>query len=92
MWHWHSNGTGVAEVMPSKVSLVTQLFLNPERKRRRERDVEQADIMQMRMTTDEAKRREERYKSGIAVASNVKDFLCVSIYINTQIKLRIQTS
>lgn len=42
LWHWNSNGTGVAEVMPSKVCLVTQLFLNPERKRRRERNVEHA--------------------------------------------------
>lgn len=31
--HWHSDGTGVAEVMPSKACLVTQLFLNPEIKR-----------------------------------------------------------
>lgn len=28
----HSNGTGVAEVVPCKACLVTQLFLNPESK------------------------------------------------------------
>lgn len=61
-WLWHSKGTGVAEVMPSKVGLVTQLFLNPERKRRWERNVEQAEVMWMRTKADDERRRKKYRK------------------------------
>ena len=45
---WHSEGTGVTEVVASKASLVTQLFLDPEEeeeevRKNMERHVEQAD-------------------------------------------------
>lgn len=38
------------------------------------------------MTTDETngEKRDRRYKSGLTVASDVKDFLYVSLYIYTQ--------
>lgn len=74
--HWHSEDTGVAKVVPSKAGLVTQLFLNPERKRR---ECRAGGRMWKRTTADETKRKEEeKYKSAI---SDV--MLYVLLYIHT---------